>query len=79
METSWTNSLKTLLIMKLVGERIREQRLRLGLSIEDVARRSASSINLIKELEWSMLKDIDMGTLMSVAAAVELRASDLLA
>jgi transcriptional regulator with XRE-family HTH domain len=65
--------------MKLVGERIREQRLRLGLSIEDVARRSASSINLIKELEWSMVKDIDMGTLISVAAAVELRASDLLA
>jgi cytoskeletal protein RodZ len=65
--------------MKLVGERVREQRLRLGLSIDDVAKRSASSIHFIKELEWSMLKDIDLRTLISVAAAVELQASDLLA
>ncbi|CAN5275793.1 hypothetical protein BH10CYA1_BH10CYA1_58970 [soil metagenome] len=64
--------------MKLVGERIRARRLSLGLGIEDVARRSASSIDLIKELEWSMLKDIDLTTLHSIANAVEQSLGDLL-
>ena len=64
--------------MKLIGERIRERRLTLGLSIEDVAKRSASPIDLIKELEWSMLKDIDLTTLYSIANAMEQSLGDLL-
>lgn len=64
--------------MKIVGGRIREQRLRLGLSLEDVAKRSSSSVNLIKELEWSMLDDIDFNKLLDIAVAVELKPSELL-
>ncbi|MBI2809225.1 MAG: helix-turn-helix transcriptional regulator [Candidatus Melainabacteria bacterium] len=64
-------------IMKLLGERIRERRLSLGLSIEDLAKRSASSLDLIKELEWSMLKDIDLTTLGAIANAMEQSISDL--
>lgn len=63
--------LNTQKIMKLLGERIRERRLSLGLSIEDLAKRSASSLDLIKELEWSMLKDIDLTTLGAIANAME--------
>lgn len=69
--------LNTQKIMKLLGERIRERRLSLGLSIEDLAKRSASSLDLIKELEWSMLKDIDLTTLGAIANAMEQSISDL--
>ncbi len=63
--------------MKLLGERIRARRLTLGLSIDDVAKRSASSIDLIKKLEWSMLSDIEVTTLQSIAQAMEQSVSDL--
>lgn len=64
--------------MKLLGERIRARRLILGLSIDEVAKRSASSIDFIKELEWSMLSDIELTTLQSIAEAVEQNVSDLI-
>lgn len=64
--------------MKTLGEKIRDRRLKLGLSLEDVAIRSATSIDLIKQLEWSMLNDIEFTTLLSIARAVEQNPSDLL-
>lgn len=64
--------------MKLLGERIRARRLRLGLSIDDVAKRSASSIHLIKELEWSMRSDIELTTLQSIAEAMDQSMAELL-
>jgi len=70
--------LDTRTIMKTLGERIRDRRIKLGLSLEDVAIRSATSIDLIKQLEWSMLNDIEFTTLMSIAKAVEQNPSDLL-
>lgn len=64
--------------MKFVGERIRQRRLTLGLSIDDLAKKSASSIDLIKQLEWSMLKDIELTTLLSIAAAMGQSLGELL-
>ncbi|MBS1955821.1 MAG: hypothetical protein JST89_16675 [Cyanobacteria bacterium SZAS-4] len=69
--------MSTEIIMKLLGERIRARRLTLGLSIDDVAKRSASSIDFIKELEWSMLSDIELTKLQSIAEAMEQSVSDL--
>ena len=71
-------NLSTEIIMKLLGERIRARRLTLGLSIDDVAKRSASSIDLIKELEWSMLSDIELTKLQSIAEAMDQNVSDLI-
>lgn len=64
-------------LMQLLGQRIKEKRIELGLTMEELAERSDSPVDVIKELEWSTLKDIDISTLLAIAAAVEESVSDL--
>lgn len=56
--------------MKRIGERVREKRRALGLSVEEVAARSLTNKDVIKELEWSMMLDIDVKTLQHIAFAM---------